>query len=84
MLTFFFYPVRFDCMTGKVIHRQSLTLMDVENELITIYGIETHHILRRLWHALQTFSDFPPGNYLLQSDSKNVDCIKIYEKIENR
>ncbi|XP_055306386.1 uncharacterized protein LOC129570703 [Sitodiplosis mosellana] len=72
--------VRFDCITGKVIHHQTITSFEVENELRTNYGIERQQLLQRLWHALQTFNDFPPGDYLLQSDSKHLDSIKIFEK----
>lgn len=64
-------------------HHQSITLIEVEDELRKTYGIETQQLLQRLWHALETFIDFPVGNYLLQSDLKQLDYIKIYDKTEN-
>lgn len=79
--SFFFYGlVRFDCKSGEIAHHQSITLAEVENELNTKYKIEKKNLLQRLWHTLQTFSGFPTGDYLLQSDAKQPNCIRVYEK----
>lgn len=74
--------VRFDCVSGKIIHRQSVTVMDVETELEDQCGIETQQLLQRLWQTLQTFSGFPAGDYLLQSDLKQNDYVKVYERTD--
>lgn len=58
--------------------------MDVEDELETQYGFETQQLLQRIWHTLQTLNGFPAGDYLLQSDAKQNDCVKVYEKSDNR
>lgn len=59
-------------------------MLDVENELRANYGIEAQQLLQRLWHTLQTFNDFPVGDYLLQSDPKQLNSVKVYEKTESR
>lgn len=63
-----------------MIHRQKLTLINVQCELNTKYGIDSQQFLQRLWHAFQTFSGFPVGEFLLKSDTKQTDCVKVYEK----
>lgn len=76
-----FHPiVRFDVGSGKVLHRQSISLKKVEEELRIQYAVEAQQLLQRLWHTLQTFSQFPPAEYLVKSDSKQFDPIKIFEK----
>lgn len=52
--------------------------MDLEHELESRFGIETQPLLQRLFHALQTFIDFPVGDYLLQNDAEKCDYVKIY------
>lgn len=65
-------------------NHQTISLNDVENELKLQHGIEAQQLLQKLWHAFQTFYEFPVGDYFLQNDSKQADYIKIYEKTENR
>lgn len=69
-------------MSGKVIHRQRISVMDVENDIEQQCGIETQNLLQRLYHALQTFSGFPVGDYLLQSDCNKIDFVKVYGKTD--
>lgn len=86
ILTIFFLAkisVRFDSVSGKIIHRQSISLMQVQSELEDRFGIEVQHLLQRLWNVLRTLTGFPSGEYLLQRDKKQLDCVKVYEKVEN-
>lgn len=78
------FLVRFDCESGKILRRQSIGLNDVEDELKSRHGIESHKLLQELWHVLQTFNQFPAGEYFLHQDSKQTDYVKIYEKTDKR
>lgn len=75
--------VRFDCVSGKIIHRQTITLTHVEKELADRFSIDAQQLLKRLWNLLRTLAEFPPGEYLLQKDKKQLECINVYEKAEN-
>lgn len=66
-----------------MIHCQELSAMEIATELEEKCGVETQRLLQKLWQALQTFSGFPSGDYLLRSDVKHNDHIKVYEKTEN-
>lgn len=79
----FFYLVRFDSVSGKIVHRQTISLMQVNNELEDRFGIEVQHLLQRLWNVLCKLNEFPIGKYLLQGDKKQLACVKVYEKVEN-
>lgn len=70
-------------MSGKIIHRQSISLMQVQNELEDRFGIEVQHLLQKLWNVLRTLIGFPSGEYLLQRDKRQSDCVKVYEKVVN-
>lgn len=69
-------------MSGKIVHRQSISLMQVQNELENRFGIEAQHLLQRLWNVLRTITGFPTGEYLLQRDKKQSDCVKVFEKVK--
>lgn len=75
--------VRFDCVSGKIIHRQTISLMQVQNELENRFGIEVQHLLQRLWNVLCTLTAFPTSEYLLQRDKKQSDRVKVYEKVKD-
>lgn len=71
-------------MRGKVIRHQKMTLIDVQSELESKYGIESQELLQRLWHALQIFSGFPTSRYLLQNDTKQFDCVKVHVECNDK
>lgn len=72
--------MRFNCESGKIIHRKSIGLAEIEHELENRHGIECQHLLQKLWSALDTLNGFPEGEYLLQNDVKSASRIKVYEK----
>lgn len=75
--------MRFDSVSGKIIHRQTISLIQVQCELEDRFGIEAQHLLQKLWNVLCTLTAFPTGEYLLQRDKKQSDCVKVYEKVKN-
>lgn len=75
--------MRFDCVSGKIIHRQAISLMQVQCELEDRFGIEVQHLLQRLLNVLRTLAAFPTGEYLLQRDKKQLDRVKVYEKVNS-
>lgn len=83
-LSIFLILVRFDCVSGKIVRHQSITLMQVEKELADRFSIDAQQLLQRLWNLLRTLTGFPLGEYLLQRDKKQLECINVYGKVENQ
>lgn len=68
----------FDCLTGKVIHQQTVKLEQVTADLKNQFNIDEQQLHRRIFYALSTFNRFPAGEYILRSDKS--DLVKVYEK----
>lgn len=76
--------VRYDCVSGKIICRQSINLEHVTTALKTQYNIEPQHLLQCIFHALDTFIGFPAGEYLLRGNRAASDYIRVYEKCTSK
>lgn len=72
--------VRYDCVSGKIICRESISLEHVTTALKTQYNIEHQQLLQCIFHALNTFIGFPAGEYLLRGNRAASNHIKVYEK----
>uniref|UniRef100_A0A1Q3F2F7 Putative nmda receptor-regulated protein 2 c-terminus n=1 Tax=Culex tarsalis TaxID=7177 RepID=A0A1Q3F2F7_CULTA len=69
--------LRINATNHIILSHHYLELKDIEEELKRLYDIEPQNLLTNLWQTLRLLMQFPPGEHLLQHDTKNAETVMI-------
>lgn len=74
------FAVRYDAESGQIIKKEIVKLEEIEASLRNLYGVERKILLKHLWTSIQTFLNFPNGEFLLRHCRMDCGLIKVYQK----
>ncbi|XP_001845841.2 uncharacterized protein LOC6035710 [Culex quinquefasciatus] len=69
--------LRINASNHIILSHHYLELKDIEEELKRLYDIEPQNLLTNLWQTLRLIMQFPPGEHLLQHDTKSPETVMI-------
>ncbi|XP_055530182.1 uncharacterized protein LOC129721530 [Wyeomyia smithii] len=75
--------LRINAVTHTILSHHYLELKDIEEELKRTYDIEPMNLITNLWQTLKLLLSFPPGDHLMQHDTKNPETVLILSNDPN-